>query len=146
MTSEVKNNHNQVTMKRILDKFIQVKFSVGCMVWQWCCLLQRQLAVKILIKRKRCTYNMCAFLVKSNYQTTQCVSRCHRHRQYQHRIAAIAAAFAARRNHAVPPPGPHIVQVLPPPLSRLSWLRRFKDRRVMLCCSSWNLNYSIIMC
>ena len=74
--------------------------------------------------------NVSTFLVKSNSQMTQCASRCHHH--YQHRIAAIAA----RRNHAVPPPGPHIVQVLPPPLSRLSWLRRFKDRRVMLCCSS----------
>ena len=58
-------------------------------------------------------YNVCTYLVKSNSQLTQCASRCHRY--YQHSIAAIAAAFAARRNHAVPPSGPHIVQVLPPP-------------------------------
>ena len=27
-------------LQRILNKFIEVNFSVGCMVWPWCCLFQ----------------------------------------------------------------------------------------------------------
>ena len=30
---EVKNNHAHVTTHRILNKFIGMKFSIGCMVW-----------------------------------------------------------------------------------------------------------------
>ena len=37
---EVKNNHASVKTQRILNKFIEVNFSVGNMVWQWCCLFQ----------------------------------------------------------------------------------------------------------
>ena len=32
ITLEVKNNHAHVTTQRILNKFIEIKFSVGCMV------------------------------------------------------------------------------------------------------------------
>ena len=37
---EVKNNHAHVTTHRILNKFIGMKFSIGCMVWPWCCQFQ----------------------------------------------------------------------------------------------------------
>ena len=37
---EVKNNCAHVTTQRILNKFIELNFSVGCMVWPWCCLFQ----------------------------------------------------------------------------------------------------------
>ena len=40
ITSEVINDHALVTTQRILNKFIEVNFSVGCMVWPWCCLFQ----------------------------------------------------------------------------------------------------------
>ena len=40
MTSEVKNNHAHVTTQTILNKFIGMKFSIGCMVWPRCCLFQ----------------------------------------------------------------------------------------------------------
>jgi hypothetical protein len=33
MSSEVKNDYARVTTQRILNKFIEVNFSVGCMVW-----------------------------------------------------------------------------------------------------------------
>ena len=42
-----------VTTQRILNKFIEIHFSVGCMVWPWCCLLtlfQPELPVKILMR------------------------------------------------------------------------------------------------
>ena len=29
----VKNNHNHVTIQRILNKFIEINFSLECMVW-----------------------------------------------------------------------------------------------------------------
>ena len=32
--------HAHVTTLRILNKFIEINFSVGCMVWPWYCLLQ----------------------------------------------------------------------------------------------------------
>ena len=37
---EVKNNHAHVTTQRILNKFMEINFSVGCMVWLWWCLFQ----------------------------------------------------------------------------------------------------------
>ena len=40
ITSEVKNDHVHVTVQRILNKFIDVNFSVECMVWPWYCLFQ----------------------------------------------------------------------------------------------------------
>ena len=33
ITMEVKNNHAHVTTPRILNKFIEINFYVGCMVW-----------------------------------------------------------------------------------------------------------------
>ena len=39
-----------VTTLRILNRFIQINFSVGCMVWPWCWLFQDRLPVKILIR------------------------------------------------------------------------------------------------
>ena len=47
---EVRNNYAHVTTQRILNKFIEIHFSVGCMVWPWCCLFQDWLPVKILMK------------------------------------------------------------------------------------------------
>ena len=47
---EVKNNHAHVTTQRILNKFIEINFYVGCMVWPWWCLFQHGLSVKILIR------------------------------------------------------------------------------------------------
>ena len=38
-----------VTTQRILNKFIEMNFSVGCMVWLWCCLIQDGLPLKLLI-------------------------------------------------------------------------------------------------
>ena len=35
ITMEDKNNHAYVTTQRILNKFIEINFSVGCMVWPW---------------------------------------------------------------------------------------------------------------
>ena len=43
---EVKNNYAHVTIQRILNKFIEINFSFGCMVWPWCCLFQDLLPVK----------------------------------------------------------------------------------------------------
>ena len=40
ITSEVKNDHAHVTTQIILNKFIEVNLSVGCVVWLWCCLFQ----------------------------------------------------------------------------------------------------------
>ena len=34
----------------ILNRFIQINFSVGCMIWPWCWLFQDRLPVKILIR------------------------------------------------------------------------------------------------
>ena len=47
---KVKNNFKHVTTQRILNKFNEIKKYVGCMVCPWCCLLQRQLPLKILIR------------------------------------------------------------------------------------------------
>ena len=49
---EVKNNHAHVTTQRILNKFIEINFSVGCMVWPWCCLFWPELPVMILMRWK----------------------------------------------------------------------------------------------
>ena len=49
---EIKNNHAHVTTQRILNKFIEINFSVGCMVWPWWCLFQHGQPVKILIRWK----------------------------------------------------------------------------------------------
>ena len=35
-TSEVKNDHAHVIIQRIFNKFIEVNFSEGCLVWLWC--------------------------------------------------------------------------------------------------------------
>ena len=35
ITKEVKNNHVHVTTQRILNRFNEINFSVGCMVWPW---------------------------------------------------------------------------------------------------------------
>ena len=32
-TLEVKHNHAHVTTQRFLNKFIEINFSLGCMVW-----------------------------------------------------------------------------------------------------------------
>ena len=45
-TLSAKNNHAHVTTQRILNKFIEINFSVGCMVWPWWCLFQHELPVK----------------------------------------------------------------------------------------------------
>ena len=47
ITMEVKNDH--ATTQRILKEFIEINFSLGCMVWLLCCLFQNWLPVKILI-------------------------------------------------------------------------------------------------
>ena len=50
ITLEVKNNHAYVTTQRILNKFIEINFLVGSMVWPWWCLFQHWLPAKILIR------------------------------------------------------------------------------------------------
>ena len=35
ITMDVKDNHAHVTTQRILNKFIDINFSLGCMVWPW---------------------------------------------------------------------------------------------------------------
>ena len=52
MTSEVKNNYAYVIMEDICNKFIEVNFSVGCMVLQPNHLLQ-DLTTMSLIKKIR---------------------------------------------------------------------------------------------
>ena len=49
-TSDVKNDHAHVITQDICNKFIEIKFSVGCMVFPWLRLLHRQLPVKLLIR------------------------------------------------------------------------------------------------
>ena len=44
ITMEIKKNHAQVTTQRILNKFTEIKFSVGC------CLFQDGLPVKMLMR------------------------------------------------------------------------------------------------
>ena len=39
-TKEAKNSYAHVTTQRSFNKFIELNFSVGCMVWPWCCLFQ----------------------------------------------------------------------------------------------------------
>ena len=46
-TSEVKNNHAHIIKQDISNKFIEIKFSVGCMVCPWLRLLHYQLPVKL---------------------------------------------------------------------------------------------------
>ena len=46
---EVKTNHVHVITQIILNTFIEINFSVGCMVWPWC-LFQDWLPLKILIR------------------------------------------------------------------------------------------------
>ena len=41
-----------VTTQRIAKKVIEIKISVGCMVWPRCCLFQHGLPVKLLIRSK----------------------------------------------------------------------------------------------
>ena len=48
--SEVKNDHAHLITQDICNKFIEIKFSVGCMVCPWLRLLHHQLPVKLLIK------------------------------------------------------------------------------------------------
>ena len=47
---EVKNNHAHVTTPIILYKFIEVNFSVGCMVWPWCCQFQHSTTMSLINK------------------------------------------------------------------------------------------------
>ena len=47
---EVKNNHAHVTTQRILNKFIEVNFSVGYMVWLWYCLFQDLTTMSLINK------------------------------------------------------------------------------------------------
>ena len=47
---EVKNNHAHVTTPIILYKFIEVNFSVGCMVWPWCCQFQDLTTMSLINK------------------------------------------------------------------------------------------------
>ena len=49
-TSEVKNAHAHVATQRILNKFIGIKFSIGCMVWPWCCLNQHWTTMSLINK------------------------------------------------------------------------------------------------
>ena len=64
ITMEVKNNHGHVTTQRILNKFIDIIFSVGCRVWPWCCLFHNWLPVKILMRIYSC-YNSCGIFFPS---------------------------------------------------------------------------------
>ena len=45
---EDKNNHAHVTTPIILYKFIEVNFSVGCMVWPWCCQFQDSTTMSLM--------------------------------------------------------------------------------------------------
>ena len=36
--------------KNILNKFIGIKFSIGCMVWLWCCLIQDSPTMSLKIR------------------------------------------------------------------------------------------------
>ena len=49
ITLEVKNIHAHDTI-RLFNNFNEINFSVGCMVWLWCCLLKEGLPVKILMR------------------------------------------------------------------------------------------------
>ena len=64
ITMEVKNNHAHLTTQRILNKFIKINFSVGCMVWPWCCLFQDWLPVKILMRYFDLLAEECYFVSK----------------------------------------------------------------------------------
>ena len=46
-TSEVKNFHAHVITQDTCNKFIEIKFYVGCMVFLWLCLFRHQLPVKL---------------------------------------------------------------------------------------------------
>ena len=50
MRSEVKNDYANDTMQAILNKIIELKFSLECVTWLWCWLFQLWLPVKILIR------------------------------------------------------------------------------------------------
>ena len=47
---EVKNNQAHFTTPMILYKFIEVTFSVGCMVWLWCCQFQDLTPMSLIYK------------------------------------------------------------------------------------------------
>ena len=47
---EVKNNHVHITMQRMLNKFIETKFSLRCMVWPLYCLFQPEGPLKVLLR------------------------------------------------------------------------------------------------
>ena len=58
-----KNYAHVKTWWRILNKVIEIKNSVECMVWLWCCLFQHGIPVKIMI-RLMCLFKTGAFHVK----------------------------------------------------------------------------------
>ena len=49
LTVSTTSQNQCVTTQRTLNKSIEINFSLGCMVWLWCCLFQDGLPVKILI-------------------------------------------------------------------------------------------------
>ena len=60
-----------VTTQRILNKCIEKRLLVGCIVWPWWCLFQHQLPVEILIRiptvqirTASCTYILTTFRLK----------------------------------------------------------------------------------
>ena len=50
ITSEVINDHAHVATLRILNKFIEVNFLVGSMVWPWCCWFQDWTTMSLINK------------------------------------------------------------------------------------------------
>ena len=57
---EVKDNHAHVTTQTILNKFIEINFSVECMVWPWSSLYSKiGLPVKIAMRLKIVTWVSC---------------------------------------------------------------------------------------
>ena len=72
ITSEVKNYHTYVTTQRILNKFIEVNLSVGCVVWPWCCLFQpltcTSKTIRSFIPLVSCTESKQGDLIHSNVE------------------------------------------------------------------------------
>ena len=66
----VVRDHDHVITHDICNNFIEIKFSVGCMVCPWLHLFQHQLPVKLLIRYKDINYVISkSAIIRSHVQT-----------------------------------------------------------------------------
>ena len=70
-------NHAHVTTQRILNKFIGIKFSIGCMVWPRCCLFQHSTTMSFINEDMQPLRFKAFSLLFFNEKERECVAQVH---------------------------------------------------------------------